>query len=193
MEQLENKAADQDAHELGVERSRERDGPGMGKAAAARWRAVLKEKLEIVVLMVTILGTGVGTAVGTARWMKTEITQVKHDLEADIAQVKHDLEADIAQVRHDLKADIAQVRHDLEADIAQAKHDLEDKIADLATGTDWRIETSSGNLQQQIVGLREQMNGMQQQINALQEQVTLIALRLPARDSGGAPGRGAQE
>ena len=70
------------------------------------------------------------------------------------------------------------------------KHDLEDQIAGLATGTEWRIDTSAGSLQQQIVGLREQLNGMQQQITALQEQLALIALRLPARESGGASNHG---
>lgn len=140
-----------------------------------RWRAVLKENLEIAALVATALVaivTIVGAVVGSARWLKAGI-------DAEIAEVKHDLEAEIAEVRQELKAEIAQV-----------KHDLEDQIAGLATGTEWRIDTSAGSLQQQIVGLREQLNGMQQQITALQEQLALIALRLPARESGGASNHG---
>ena len=140
-----------------------------------RWRAALKENLEIAALVATALVaivTIVGAVVGSARWLKA-------GLDAEIAEVKHDLEAEIAQIRQELKAEIAQV-----------KHDLEDQIAGLETGTEWRIDTSAGSLQQQIVGLREQLNGMQQQITALQEQMALIALRLPARDSGGASNRG---
>ena len=158
-----------------------------------RWRAVLKENLEIAALVATALVaivTIVGAVVGSARWLKAgidaEIAEVKHDLEAEIAEVRQEL----AQVRHDLKAEIAQVRQELKAEIAQVKHDLEDQIAGLATGTEWRIDTSAGSLQQQIVGLREQLNGMQQQITALQEQLALIALRLPARESGGASNHG---
>ena len=153
MERLENPATDRNAR---GRRDRERTEPETGKAAVPRWRAVLKENLEIAVLVATGLVamiTVVGTVVGSARWLKA-------DLEADIAQVKHDLEADIAQLRHDLEAKIGGVAGDME----------------------WRIDTTSGGLQHQIVGLREQMNSMQQQINALQEQVAQIALRLPARD-----------
>ena len=148
-----------------------------------RWRAVLKENLEIAALVATALVaivTIVGAVVGSARWLKAGI-------DAEIAEVKHDLEAEIADVKQELKAEIAQVRQELKAEIAQVRHDLEDQIAGLATGTEWRIDTSAGSLQQQIVGLREQLNGMQQQITALQEQLALIALRLPARESGGAP------
>ena len=170
MEGRESAAADRDAR---GRRDRERTEPETGKAAVPRWRAVLKENLEIAVLVATGLVamiTVVGTVVGSARWLKA-------DLEADIAQVKHDLEADIAQLRHDLEADIAQLRHDLEA-----------KIGGVAGDMEWRIDTTSGGLQHQIVGLREQMNSMQQQINALQEQVAQIALRLPARDPDGSSG-----
>ena len=159
-----------------------------------RWRAVLKENLEIAALVATALVaivTIVGAVVGSARWLKAgidaEIAEVKHDLEAEIAQVKQELKVEIAEVRQELKAEIAQVRQELKAEIAQVRHDLEDQIAGLATGTEWRIDTSAGSLQQQIVGLREQLNGMQQQITALQEQLALIALRLPARESGGVP------
>ena len=151
-----------------------------------RWRAALKENLEIAALVATALVaivTIVGAVVGSARWLKA-------GLDAEIAEVKHDLEAEIAQIRQELKAEIAQIRQELKAEIAQVKHDLEDQIAGLETGTEWRIDTSAGSLQQQIVGLREQLNGMQQQITALQEQMALIALRLPARDSGGASNRG---
>ena len=147
-----------------------------------RWRAALKENLEIAALAATALVaivTIVGAVVGSARWLKAGI-------DAEIAQVKQDLEAQIAEVKHDL----AQVRRELKAEIAQVKQDLEDQIAGLETGTEWRIDASAGSLQQQIVGLREQLNGMQQQITALQEQMALIALRLPARDSGGASNRG---
>lgn len=147
-----------------------------------RWRAVLKENLEIAALVATALVaivTIVGAVVGSARWLKAGI-------DAEIAEVKHDLGAEIAQVKHDL----AQVRQELKAEIAQVKQDLEDQIAGLATGTEWRIDTSAGSLQQQVVGLREQMNGMQQQITALQEQLALIVLRLPARESGGESNHG---
>lgn len=166
-----------------------------------RWRAVLKENLEIAALVATALVaivTIVGAVVGSARWLKAgidaeiaevrqDLAQVRHDLEAQIAEVKQELKVEIAEVRQELKAEIAEVRQELKAEIAQVKQDLEDQIAGLATGTEWRIDTSAGSLQQQIVGLREQLNGMQQQITALQEQLALIALRLPARESGGTP------
>lgn len=166
MERRESTATDLEA--LG-RHDRERAEPGTGKAAVPRWRAALKENLEIAVLAATGLVamiTVVGTVVGSAWWLKA-------DLEAEIGR----LDANIAQVKHDLEADIAQLRHDLEAQIGGVAGDME-----------WRIDTTSGGLQYQIVGLREQMNSMQQQINALQEQVAEIALRLPARDPDGGSG-----
>lgn len=120
----------------------------------------MKENLEIAVLAATGLVAMI-TVVGT---VVGSAWWLKADLEAEIGR---------------LDANIAQVKHDLEADIAQLGHDME-----------WRIDTTSGGLQHQIVGLREQMNSMQQQINALQEQVAEIALRLPARDPDGEPDRG---
>lgn len=155
-----------------------------------RWRAVLKENLEIAALVATALVaivTIVGAVVGSARWLKAGIDADIAEVRQDLAQVRHDLEAQIAEVKQELKVEIAEVRRELKAEIAQVKQDLEDQIAGLATGTEWRIDTSAGSLQQQIVGLREQLNGMQQQITALQEQLALIALRLPARESGGTP------
>lgn len=174
MDRRESKAVDQNAREGRGGRDREGGKPETGTAAAPRWRAVLKENLEIAVLAATglvALLTVLGAIVGSARWLKA-------GFDAEIAE--------------------------LEGEIVQVKHDLEDKIAGVATYMEWRINTTSDGLQQQIVSLREQMNGMQQQINGLQqqinglqqqinvlqEQVALIVLRLPARDPGGEPDRG---
>lgn len=131
MERLENPATDRNAR---GRRDRERTEPETGKAAVPRWRAVLKENLEIAVLVATGLVamiTVVGTVVGSARWLKA------------------DLEADIAQLRHDLEDKIAGVAGDMEWRIDTTSGGLQHQIVGL--------REQMNSMQQQINALQEQV------------------------------------
>ena len=131
MERLESTATDREAR---GRHGRERAEPETGKAAVPRWRAVLKENLEIAVLVATGLVamiTVVGTVVGSARWLKA------------------DLEADIAQLRHDLEDKIAGVAGDMEWRIDTTSGGLQHQIV---------------GLREQMNSMQQQINAIQEQV-----------------------------